>query len=261
VGRALKLGAAAVVALGILGNCADDDRDVDAAASAAPSTSVAAPTAVAAPRTEPSPERAATEPSATATPSPPPLNLVPITYVGEVADKPAVPPLPALPGAGSVGATLEVRGGWTGSFTVDGSDPRVGVRCTPGPLPDASIEVYSLNYAAITDADATEYSLPDGGWSLRVSRLAALDNPAGPKVSVTATDADGMPWEIAGFGTEAEPDIVAAGPDDNSAVAFAFVGVITPRWVSTGADRITWVTVTGTVTCPGPLPDLTWGDG
>ncbi|SFU10467.1 hypothetical protein SAMN05660657_05725 [Geodermatophilus amargosae] len=60
---------------------------------------------------------------------------------------------------------------------------------------------------------------------------------------------------------KAEPDIVATGPLDNSAIAFAYRGVARPQFLSGDADKITWVTVTGTVSCPAPLPDLTWGDG
>ena len=80
-------------------------------------------------------------------------------------------------------------------------------------------------------------------------------------MSLTGVTADGDGWEMPGYGTEAEPDIVATGPLDNSAIAFAYRGVARPQFLSGDADKITWVTVTGTVSCPAPLPDLTWGDG
>ena len=172
--RALTLGAVAVAALCILGNCTDDQDDTaaEATAAAAPTTP-APPTAT---RSAPPSERAMT-PSPTPEP-PPPLDIVPLRYVGDVADEPPRPALPKLPPAGTVRAAVEVRGGWSGSFVLDGGDPRVSVTCGDQPNPRAGIEVYALNYLATSEAGTGEYGLPDGGWALRVTRMGPLETPA-----------------------------------------------------------------------------------
>ncbi|TFV91143.1 hypothetical protein [Blastococcus sp. CT_GayMR16] len=254
--RGLRLAAAVIPALVIIGSCSDKDQKPDpATAAAAPSSS--APHATERPERSAAPSRQA--PTATTAPTtapgPAPLDVVPIAYAGDVADEPTMPPLPPVPPPGMPAATVDVRGGWTGGFLLDGSDPRVGVSCNAQPEPRAGIEVAGLNYMATSKAGVGEYGLPDGGWSLRVTRTGSIDNPAGIGVSIAAVDADGEAVEIAGFGTEAEPNIAAAGATDNSAVAFSFVSVAVPRDFSL-YEKVTWVTVTGTVVCPGPLPEL-----
>jgi hypothetical protein len=137
----------------------------------------------------------------------------------------------------------------------------VSVTCSGQPNPRAGIEVAALNYMATSQAGTGSYGLPDGGWALHVTRIGPLGDTGDVDVSLTAVTADGDAWEMPGYGTEAEPDIVASGPSDNSAIAFAYRGVARPQFPSGESDKITWVTVTGTVSCPAPLPALTHGDG
>ena len=260
--RGLRLAAAVVAGLVVIGSCTDEKKEESASMDAAPTSSAPSPTrpaeSSAAPTRKPTTDATAPATTAPTTTAPrrPPLDVVPIAYAGDVADEPPLPPVPPVPPPGSTSATVDVRGGWTGGFRLHGGDPRVSVSCNAQPEPSVDIEVAALNYMATSKAGVGEYGLPNGGWSLRVTRTGSIDNPAGVGVSIAAVDADGEAVEIAGFGTEAEPTIAAAGSGDNSAIAFSFVSVAVPRDFSL-YEKVAWVTVTGTVVCPGPLPELT----
>lgn len=253
--RMVQLAAVFMVALLAIGSC-----DEEAGHGGDPAAATAAPSAAPTSSRPPGPPAPATTPAAVApvatTPAPPPLDVVPIAYAQDTA-MPAVPPLPPLPEPGSVGATVEVTGGWTGRFTLDGRDPRVSVSCGPVPAPRVGIEVAQLHYGASSEAGTGQYGLPDGGWSLDVTRSGSRDDASAVGVSLTAVDADGVDVEIPGWGTEAQPRIAATSSPDNSSIAFAYIAWVLPRDPHL-SEQITWASVTGTVACPGPLPGLSW---
>lgn len=199
----------------------------------------------------PAPDPTTAQPSAPEPEQRPPAQ---VTFNGKV-DWPALPSVPELPPTDvSAGGWVRGDGGWDLAYEIPGEQVSCAAHGPDGSLQTTNSWVYAARTHPLGADPADEVEV-----TVQLTRTPWPDGP-GTQLEVTWKEPGALSARAWADDDPTNPGMqdshgqVHLSPDRRS-ISFAFVTLSEPGGYDT--ERIAWMTVTGTLTCPEPLPDLT----